>query len=211
MPEKTKKQTLIFDFDGTIADTLHLSIEISNKLADEFHFKKIGPHEIGLLKDKSSQEIIKYLRIPMLKIPLILMRARQESNKKIKDMHLTEGLKEVLVKLHKERYFLGIFTSNSRQNVNQFLEKHKLNVFDFINSSSKLLGKSHGLEAIIRKNNFNREDIVYIADETRDVEAAKKAKIRIAAVCWGYNSRKALSLHKPSFLINSPKELLNIF
>ncbi|MCA9404718.1 MAG: HAD hydrolase-like protein, partial [Candidatus Omnitrophica bacterium] len=39
-----KKQLLLFDFDGTIADTFHHIIEISNRLAAEFSFNLIQPH-----------------------------------------------------------------------------------------------------------------------------------------------------------------------
>ena len=40
------KKTIIFDFDGTIADSFQLTVEICKKLADEFNFKKIGPEDI---------------------------------------------------------------------------------------------------------------------------------------------------------------------
>ena len=35
-----QNRVLIFDFDGTIADTFQLIVAISNHLADEFEFKK---------------------------------------------------------------------------------------------------------------------------------------------------------------------------
>ncbi|HQP10941.1 MAG TPA: HAD hydrolase-like protein, partial [Candidatus Omnitrophota bacterium] len=47
-----KKSVLIFDFDGTIADTFHYVLKIGNRLSEEFHFKKIADHEIGEMKDK---------------------------------------------------------------------------------------------------------------------------------------------------------------
>ena len=39
------------------------------------------------------------------------------------------------------------------------------------------------------------EDVVYVGDETRDIVAARKLGIRVAAVTWGYNSSEALEAH----------------
>jgi len=38
---------------------------------------------------------------------------------------------------------------------------------------------------------------LFVGDKTRDIEAAKKAGIRMAAVTWGYNSRRSLDAMKP--------------
>ena len=52
--------TFIFDFDGTIADSFHRTVEISNKLSEEFNSNKIKPHEIEVLKDKTSRQVEQY-------------------------------------------------------------------------------------------------------------------------------------------------------
>ena len=49
-----------------------------------------------------------------------------------------------------------------------------------------------------------------MGDETRDVEAAKKANIKVVAVTWGFNSPEALAKENPDFLINHPSELLEV-
>ena len=74
------KKTLIFDFDGTIADTHQFIIEISNKLAPEFNFKLITPENLEHLKGKTSQDMIKELNVPIMKIPAILTRAKKMFN-----------------------------------------------------------------------------------------------------------------------------------
>ena len=78
-----KIKILIFDFDGTIADTFHAMIEISNGLAGEFNFKKIEAHEVEHFKDKSSQEMLRILQVPTLKVPRIARRAKSELNKRM--------------------------------------------------------------------------------------------------------------------------------
>ena len=52
------------------------------------------------------------------------------------------------------------------------------------------------------------EDLIYIGDETRDIEATHATAIRMAAVTWGYNSADILRSMNPEFLFDSPNQLL---
>lgn len=51
-------------------------------------------------------------------------------------------------------------------------------------------------------------NVVYIGDETRDVEAAKKVGIEIISVCWGFNYKEILQTLNPNFIVESPEEIL---
>lgn len=68
---------LIFDFDGTLVDSFRAVIRKFNLLADEFNFRKISNDEINGLKDLTSRQLIKYLEIPIYKIPSVLRSARK--------------------------------------------------------------------------------------------------------------------------------------
>ena len=202
---------LIFDFDGTIADTIKYGQEIANKLAEEFHFKKILEADIPLIKNKSTQEIIKYLEVPIIKLPRIISRAHQELHLQMDHIEPIHGLKEVLPKLKSRVQQMGIITSNSRKNVEKFLRVHALgDLFDFIDSSTRILGKSHQMKSILKKYDFNKSRVLYIGDETRDIEATKKVGIKIAAVTWGFNSSEKLKEFRPDYLVEKPEELLQV-
>ena len=187
-----KIKVLIFDFDGTIADTFQSMIEISNHLAGEFDFKKIEAHEVEDYKDKTSQEMLKLLKVSTLKVPRIALRAKKELNKRMYTIKPVKGLKEILGEIKSLDYKMGILTSNSLENVNKFLEQHDLDFFDFVLTSSRFWGKNHGIKKLILQKGYAPQDILYIGDETRDIEAARKSGISIAAVTWGYNSFQAL-------------------
>jgi phosphoglycolate phosphatase len=204
------QKVLIFDFDGTIADTFQLTVKICKLLADEFDYKRIGPEDIEPLKGMSSQDVIKYLHINPLTIPGILLRAREESAKGITSVATIAGLEPALHHLQSLGCEIGILTSNSEENVHAFLAKYNLDFFNFVKTSSKIWGKNHNLISLIRERSFSHENVTYIGDETRDIDAAKKAKIKSIAVTWGYNSRKILETHGPDHIIDTPKELLAI-
>lgn len=205
-----KNLLLVFDFDGTIADTFQHIFNISNQLAVEFNFKTVAPHEIEKMKDKSFQEVIKHLNVPILHIPTLLYRAKKELNKDITSVQPIQGLQEVLGELKELGYRMGILTSNSARNVRTFLETHHLDYFDFISTSSKLTGKNKHLHRLIKKEKIQANQLVYIGDETRDIEAAQTAGVKMAAVTWGYNSEKALQSFNPDIILRKPTEMTNI-
>ena len=200
----------IFDFDGTIADTRGYVVEISNRLSREFHYRTIAPHEVHALKNKSSREIIRHLKIPLLKLPAILARVKKELRKNIVQIRPFAGLKETLHDLKKRDIIIGILSSNARENILEFLEHHELNFFDFIQATPKVWSKNISLNKLIREHGFESDRIVYIGDEIRDIEAARRLGLKVAAVTWGYNSSSALQEHLPDFLIHSPQELFQV-
>lgn len=205
-----KKQTLLFDFDGTIADTFLHIVDISNRLAKEFKFKSIDPNEIELLKNNSVEETIKHLRVPTIKIPSILIRARNELHKEIDKIKPIDDLPEILEQLKNSGHQLGIITTNSAKNVSRFLAQHQLEYFDFVSSTSKVFGKSQSLKRLMRQKKINLNDVYYIGDEIRDILAAKKAGVQVISVSWGFNSKNALERHEPHYLIHTPTELITI-
>ena len=205
-----KIKILIFDFDGTIADTFQSMVEISNHLAGEFNFKKIQAHEVDDYKDKTSQEMLKLLKVPTLKVPRIAHRAKRELNKRMSMIKPVPGLTEILREIKSLNYKMGILSSNSLENVNKFLQQHDLNLFDFVLTSSRFWSKNYGLKKLIAQNGYHPQDILYIGDETRDIEAARKSGISVAAVTWGYNSSKVLKNFQPDYILHSPQELLQL-
>ena len=203
-----KNKIFIFDFDGTIADTHQYIIRISNQLAGEFKYNLIQPHEVEHLKDKTSREVIRYLKVPIFKIPAILSRAKKELHDGIASIKPFDGLKEILHQLNTAGARMGILSSNATENIHQFLENHDLEVFEFIDATLKVWTKNISLKKLLAKHGFHADQIIYIGDETRDIDAAKALGIKVAAVTWGYNSEKALRNHQPDFLIHTPEELL---
>lgn len=201
---------LVFDFDGTIADTFAHTMKITNILSDEFNFKKVHDHEIEQLKGKTIQQIIKHLNVPILKIPNIVAKARSELLKDIENIEPIEGLKKILPLIKQAGVQMGILTTNSEENVERFLRANDMEIFDFIHSTSRILGKNHGLRKLMEQHQLVAEELLYIGDETRDIEAAKKEGIKVIAVTWGYNSHAILKTFSPDYIAHTPEELFNI-
>ena len=83
------KKTIIFDFDGTIADSLHLLVELYNNVAHIFFCKKIKNEDIKKLQSRRPQELMKSYWINTFKLLLLLLRLRRDLKKNIKKLKAT--------------------------------------------------------------------------------------------------------------------------
>ncbi|PMB41388.1 carotenoid oxygenase, partial [Fischerella thermalis CCMEE 5205] len=127
------QKVVIFDFDGTIADTVDALISIANRLAKEFGYVQITPEELALLRNLTSREIINYSGISVFKIPFLVKKVKGELKSKIPELKPIPGMKEALINLKNAGHRLGIITSNSKDNVTEFLRINELdNLFEFI-------------------------------------------------------------------------------
>jgi phosphoglycolate phosphatase len=203
---------LIFDFDGTLVDSFDKAIEKFNILADEFHFDKIHLPESHKLKDLSSIELTKYLKIPLYKIPRALYKARKYMKNEIPKLAPITNLPQTLQKIHSANFSLGILTSNSEENVATWLDINKIgHFFNFIHIESNYFGKGRIIKKLLKKHQINKSNAFYIGDETRDITAAKQNDIYSVAVTWGFNSEKTLLQYQPDYVARTPEDLLDIF
>lgn len=204
-------KVIIFDFDGTIADSFAAVLKIANQLAPQFGYALTWPEDIPRLKNLSSREIVKQSKVSPFKLPFLLRRLRGELNREMEQLELIVGMKTALLTLKQQGYRLGIVTSNSRENVVAFLKAQELDtIFDFVGSGLALFGKGRVIQRILKQHRLNPEDVIYVGDETRDIEAARKIGIKVISVSWGYNSSQALAAENPDFLIHRPEELLQV-
>lgn len=204
------QKVVLFDFDGTIADSLREVVIILNKISDEFGFSMISLKEVEKLRGKDYSYFLKNYNLKILKIPLILSKVKNELEKNIVRIKLQKDIKNVFLRLKKLGFKLGILTSNSRKNVRAFLKRNKINFFDYIYTEKSLFGKARRLKNFSKKYKISPEKVVYVGDEVRDIKAARQAGIKIFAVSWGYHNKDILLKYKPDLLIEKPMDIVKI-
>lgn len=204
-------RTLVFDFDGTIADTLSETRRIYNELAEDFGLRQVEPAEIAQLRHMSLKQLIAHLGIPKRRVPALISRGTGMMRGNITRLGMIAGMPEVLTEMRRHVENFGILTSNAPANVDAFLRSHGLrDLFEFISSTSKLTGKAKHLRAIRKTFSLHHEEMLYIGDELRDVKASQKAGVPVAAVTWGFNSRESLAAEKPDYLFDHPEDFLRL-
>jgi len=204
-------EEIIFDFDGTVADSFGVMMEIFEEHKKEFGFEKFGDEELKIYREQGVANLIKERKISIWKILKILKVGKKLMNQKIISVKPFEGMREILMKLKEKGLILGIISTNSEENIKDFLKKNKIEVFDYVVGRGSLFGKTRIIKNILRKRKLNKNQVLYVGDEVRDIEACKKIGIKIAAVTWGFSDEKLLRKNKPDFLIDNPNNLPRIF
>lgn len=201
----------IFDFDGTLADTLEATIQIYQELAVTMKLQPLDLADLPALREMGAKQVLAHLGISKFRVPSLLYQGRKRLRARLPQLPLIPGIADALRSMRERSPHLGILTSNSTENVELFLDTHGLSQhIEFISSTSKLSGKHKHLRAIARTFSVPTSQLLYIGDEIRDIKAAKKAGTRSAAVTWGFNTAHSLSLEHPDHLITSPTQLLNL-
>jgi phosphoglycolate phosphatase len=199
---------IIFDFDGTIADSFETFITVTNRMAQEFGYPTVQPQDIPRFRQMSSRQIIQEAGLSKFKLPFFLARFRRDVAQQVGDLKLFPEMLQTLQVLRAEDYDLGIVTSNAQGHVEQFLKAQQVaDLFAFISGDQPLFGKARVLKRLIRRYRLNPQDVIYVGDETRDIEAAQAIGIRVIAVSWGFNALEVLSRHQPDAIAHTPKEL----
>jgi phosphoglycolate phosphatase len=206
---QVRSPLVLFDFDGTICPSYPLFIDQVNFFADEYGLRKISHQEIESYRDMDPKQIMGALGISHFKLPFLLKKIRSNIQDQLLEFKPVPGIVAVLQDLKSQGYSLGVLTSNSVENVLLYFQKYEIDCFDFIYAGNNIFGKEKHLLDIIGKARFNsKEDrVIYVGDEIRDVEAAKKANLISIGVTWGYNSSQLLQAHHPDYLCEEPSQL----
>lgn len=207
---KITRPALLFDFDGTLADTLRMAVEIINRIGPEYNLKMIDDRELQKIRKMDARELIRYSGLPIFSVPLLAQRVKSEMKNNVGQIKPFQNIPEVLQNIREQKLEMGIVTSNLKENVEKFLEANNLNYFSYIHDESNIFGKGRVLKKVIKENNYEENNVIYFGDEIRDIEAAREAGIRIVSVGWGFNDLEGLQKHDPDWLITSPDEILGI-
>ena len=203
-------KTILFDFDGTLANTLKTVVEIYNKVAPEYNCKTVELEDVSRLQAMTISHLMKEQGISHITLAILLVRVRKELHINIDHVKPFFGIEEQLQTLKRMGYQLGIMSSNSQKNVHTSLESNNMqHLFDFVHTSKNIFGKHTAIKRIISNLSLQTNDVVYVGDETRDIEACKKIGVKIAAVSWGYNLPEVLQAMQPDVLIDEPHSLAN--
>ena len=197
---------MIFDFDGTIVDSFDEMVDIFRQLMPEH--EDLSDDQIEILRNKTYKEILDYFGISYFRVPSLVVKGRQMQKKTAHKLQPFRGIDSELAALKAKGYTLCIISSNATPNIEKFLDKHHLSkYFDGVQGFAGLLGKAKLIKALMKQRGFTPDQTVYVGDEPRDVDAAKKAKVWSIAVSWGFSGEQILANHEPTFLVSDARKL----
>lgn len=202
-------KTIIFDFDGTLADSKVVFRDAWNEFAPQFHYKQVELSDIQATNHMTLGERAKHFQFPMHKLPIILPKIYRYFYEHIEEITLFDGMKAVLDHLAASGYTVYILSSNKKENIEQVLVRHDVKNVQQVLSSSKLFGKDRVLKKLMKEQRLEPENILYIGDELRDLEACRKVGIDFAWVSWGLDGEAMIEPLKPVYKFSTPQQIID--
>lgn len=204
-----KYSLVIFDFDGTLADSMPWFQTVCNNVADEFGFRRIATDEIDSLRRTDARHILKNLGIPMWQVPLIAHRVRGMMASNLAAIPLFEGVDAMLHALDRAGVTLVVVSSNSHDNVQRMLGPTLTDLIDHFACGAGIFGKAAKFRKLLKQLGLKPTQALAIGDELRDLEAANRVKIPFGAVAWGYTHVDALRAATPAWVFDAPRDIVN--
>lgn len=201
---------IIFDFDGTIADSFEY---VATFL--ESHVRRGHPlteTELQALRGMNMRQMARHFGSPVWYLPVLFVIGRRSMGKMIYNVPIFEGMGKVVEQLHNEGHTLMIVSSNNNRNIKRSLKQHHLYKYftDIYGNAGILFGKHRAINRILRRNSLKREEALYIGDEGRDIIAAKAAEIRVIAAAWGFDKADILATHEPTVIVHTPHDIIKV-
>jgi len=205
------KELYIFDFDGTLVDSYRDSIKYFNITLEQFNLPTFDLDVEGLdyqiFREFIHEQIIGIEEEFMEKFTLNYKDSPQVNT------YLYDGIIDVLQELQNRKITLAICSNREQNNleelVNDFLDGIDFKYISGTVNEEHCKPDPYRINEIIRKENIEKDKILYLGDKVADIEAAKAACIDMVLVTYGQGNDEAYSDSYPLKLIDNPKEILD--
>lgn len=217
--KKMKDKLCIFDFDGTLVNTIIDVAICFNKALKAYGFKEYNIREYNHLVGGDLETVVSKLLTEENRNEKNIYNVRNYyydlySKSKKENTKPYPYIIELLKELQEKKIKIGINT-NKKQELTESLCKKFFPNINFI----KIIGYSNtypskpnpeGVYSIIKEANSSKKGTLYIGDGNTDIETAKNAKIDMALVTWGQNTEEDLNNKYVKYIITNPKAIKDI-
>ncbi len=207
-------EAVIFDWDGTLADTRKVVVASFQKALSDIHCEISGEfieRRIGIGSAETFREVLRFskMRFDEELIKRLVEKKIQNEIEMSGDVKLFDGSLDLLEHLQ-GKIKLGLASMNDREVINNLLKMRGIQkFFDVILTASDIARPKPNPEIFLKcalKLRSSPERCVVVEDSIFGVKAAKTAKMGCIAVTTGVYSREELKKANPDLIVDSLKE-----
>ncbi|MFO0848954.1 MAG: HAD hydrolase-like protein [Gemmataceae bacterium] len=198
---------VVFDFDGTLADSLGPALGIFNQIAHDLGLKPITDLEAA--RSMPTRQLLRQLGVRFWRLPRVVRAFQAAAAEHADELALHAGIPDALRTLHAGGHRLGVLSSNREDTIRTVLRRYEVeHLFGFVVGYPKLFGKAKALRRILKQERADRDGVLFVGDELRDLDAGRKVRVATAAVTWGFQTEQLLTTGNPTVVVRTPAELV---
>ena len=205
-------KAVIFDFDGTIGDTLPLVIKAIRYGVEPFIDRELSDDEIAATFGPIEEGSIKHFVPDTQKCEIACKRMYEAYDKYHEEVagQPIAGVVDLINHLKAKKLIVTLATGKGKHTCDISLAKYKMNkLFDDVETGSIKGGiKPQMMATIMHKYNLKPDEVLYIGDAPTDIDAARKVGVGIVSVLYGSRIEEdAVKAKKPDKICYTVKEL----
>jgi phosphoglycolate phosphatase len=199
---------VIFDFDGTLGDTMGWFMDVSDAMAAKFGFRPIDRGNMESLRHMSARELMKLQKVSPFKLPAIARHVQTLMTADAHTIQMFPGVPEMLKTVHERGVRIAVVSSNSEENIRLVLGPDLCGLVSQFNCGASVFGKAGKFRKVLKAQGVKPAETLSVGDEIRDIDAAREVGMRTGVVCWGYTAPQALIDQKPDHVFHAVDDIL---
>ena len=210
---------IIFDLDGTLADTLADIANSMNRVLQEKGYPVHPVEDYRYLIGRGLENLVTTSLPREAHLPSIIAACLMDLMLDYRDnclahTHLYPGIETLLFQLQEMGLKLAVF-SNKADDLTQIIVKSLMPGIRF----GQIVGARpdypkkpdpSGARLISSSLGISPEQIIYLGDSDVDMQTARGAGMLAVGVLWGFRTKEELLLNGADHLLNDPSELMTL-
>ncbi len=208
-------KTVIFDFDGTLADTARGILRCALEALHAFGFDETDNERLrGFIGPPLLDSFMCYSHDEEIARGMVSKYREHYRGGGIFECDLYDGVTDMLSALSAAGVQMAIASSKPGEFVRKILAHLGIDgFFSFV--SAPVIGqpepsKAQLIEAVIENLNADKATTLMVGDRMFDIDGAAQAGVMSAGVLYGFGSETELKQHKAQFLCESPNQITEL-
>ena len=209
--------TVIFDLDGTLLDTLGDLTDSVNAALDTYGFPRRSADEVRRFVGNGVARLVRLAVPPGTSEAVVsdCLRAfaRFYNNNMRNKTAPYDGVTALLDELNGKGYNIAVVSNKSDAAVRQLCRDYFGRRIKAAYGEAPEMPRKPAPDLVIKALNAlagTADKAVYVGDSEVDAETAKNAGLQFVGVTWGFRDRDALECAGAELIIDRPDELLTL-
>lgn len=212
-----KYDTIIFDLDGTLLNTLDDLRDSLNVALINHGYEPRAIEEVRSFVGNGVKKLVQRslpIHSTEEEISQCLATFKEHYNKNMQNKTRPyDGIMELLLDLNRFNFKLAIVSNKFDAAVKELSKEYfgdLINVAIGESANVKRKPAPDSVFAAIKELGSDIDRTIFVGDSDTDIQTAKNAGITCIGVTWGFRTRDLLRKEGADYLIDTPKELLTL-